>query len=256
MFILCTGKVAKNPYCIPYSNINIFSLEELCYYIFHNIYNVTEEFFMPKLITWLRDEVDHPVLAKKCSEILVTEKPDLKDLVVTVLCTSDYYHEEEIRTVVDIMNNIENLPHYAKTKIKADNYLKYGQYGKAALVYRKLLQSSFAVNFKVEEIGDIMHNLGISHFYVSSFMEAANDFKEAYTKNHNPESANHYLYILLIQEEEELFENEAKSMGFSVDDINELKRKVQHAKSMKKDIVMNEEFIQNCKDNLRKAFAL
>lgn len=258
MFILCTGKVAEKPYSVPYTSTNLYSLEELCYFIYNNIYNITEEFFRRELIIWIRDEIKHQVLAKKCEELMAMDSPDLKDLVVTVLCTSDYYKEEEVRAAVGIIENIVNLPYHLRMKIKSDNYLKYGQYGKAAALYKKLLQGSLAVNFSKEEYGDIMHNLGISHYYISSFRESADDFKEAYIRNHRKESARHYLFVLLLEEEEELFQSEALVMGFSVAEIKELRREFEAAKLPEADggMVFEEHFLEECKEQLRKAFAL
>ncbi len=33
MFIVCKGDLAKVPYVIPVSEVPVYSLEELCYYI-------------------------------------------------------------------------------------------------------------------------------------------------------------------------------------------------------------------------------
>ena len=37
MLILCDGRLAEKPYKMPVTRQNIYSLEELCYYIYHNI---------------------------------------------------------------------------------------------------------------------------------------------------------------------------------------------------------------------------
>ena len=54
MLILCDGRLAEKPYKMPVTRQNIYSLEELCYYIYHNIYTITEEFFQESLADWLR----------------------------------------------------------------------------------------------------------------------------------------------------------------------------------------------------------
>ena len=58
MFILCKGALAKEPYIVPVSEVPVYSLEELCYYMYNNIYSITEEFFDERLVTWLREEVN------------------------------------------------------------------------------------------------------------------------------------------------------------------------------------------------------
>ena len=41
-YILCQVKRAKNPYYISNISTNIYSIEELCYYLYHNIYLLDE----------------------------------------------------------------------------------------------------------------------------------------------------------------------------------------------------------------------
>ena len=176
--ILAKGKIAKKPYELSYLGQNIYSIEELCYVIYHNIYGINEEFFQISLAKWMKEELGLKELAEKLEAMIVGEH-GLKDLVVTTLCGCDYYNEEEIRGIVKVLDEIDHLPSYQKKKIKADNYVRTGHYGKAVMAYRKLLQGPDAISFTPEEYGDILHNEGIAHFYTSSFLEAGEDFRSA-----------------------------------------------------------------------------
>lgn len=216
--ILCKGRVADKPYRMPFTGDRVYSLEELCYYVYHNIYSISEDFFQETLAVWLREQTGHTVLAKKMGNMILAGE-NLKDLVVTLLCGCDYYREEEIRQLVTVIDEIANLPIYKKKKIKADNYLRAGCYGKSLSEYRKLLRGSFAVNFSTEEYGDILHNQGIAHFYTSSFSDAERDFKEAFARNNKKESWEHYLWILLMEGREDDFLAEAARAGWSEDEI-------------------------------------
>lgn len=218
MFILCQGKMAGEPYEMPAAGQKVYSLEELCFYLYNNIYTISEDFFQTSLADWLREETDHPVLAEKIHD-MVENGCKLKDLVVTILCGCDYYREDEIRQLVEVMDGIENLPVYRKNKIKADNLLRAGCYGKSLIEYRKLLHGDFASEFTTEEYGDILHNQGIAHFYTSSFAEAENDFKEAFSRNNKKSSLRHYLWLLLMEEKEQEFEQEAVNLGLSQEEI-------------------------------------
>ena len=150
MFIVCEGKVAEHPYVMPYTGRKVYSLEELCCYLYENIYSINREFFQASLADWLREETDHEALAKKITEE-IAQSAGLKDLVVTILCGCDYYKEEEIRKLIAVMDGIANLPLHKRKKIKADNFLRAGMYGKSLLEYRKLLQGGLAMNFTAGE---------------------------------------------------------------------------------------------------------
>ena len=99
--ILAKGKIAKKPYELSYLGQNIYSIEELCYVIYHNIYGINEEFFQISLAKWMKEELGLKELAEKLEAMIVGEH-GLKDLVVTTLCGCDYYNEEEIRGIVPI----------------------------------------------------------------------------------------------------------------------------------------------------------
>lgn len=254
MFILAKGKVAEQPYEMPYTEKKVYSIEELCYYIYNNIYTINEDFFQLSLVDWLKEDAGLPELADKLS-YMITEEHGLKDLVVTTLCGCDYYQEKEIRQLVRVLDEINNLPVFRKKKIKADNYLRAGRYGKSLLEYRKLLHGSFAVNFSPEEYGDILHNQGIAHFYTSSFAEAKEDFKEAFVRNNKKDSLQHYLWILLMEGEEQQFEAEGISFGLATAEIQAVRLRYQEAMADFRLSEAAENTMDEYKEQMRAAFA-
>lgn len=163
MFILCQGDLAKEPYIIPISEVPVYSLEELCYYMYHNIYTVTEEFFDENLVHWLKGQVHLRTLAMKM-EKLIRKHHNIKDLVVTLLCACDYYKKEEIFSLVEVMEKIANLPPEKKARMKADNYLKAGRYGRSFQEYQSLLHGPLAKELSTKEYGDVLHDQAIAMF--------------------------------------------------------------------------------------------
>ncbi len=254
MFILCKGDLAKEPYIIPITEVPVYSLEEMCYYIYNNIYSVTEEFFDKRLVSWLQEQVHTPTLAKKM-KVLIERGNDIKDLVVTLLCSCDYYKEDEIVKLVTVMEKISNLPSHKKNKMKADNYLNAGKYGKALQEYKKLIHGELAEKFSAEEYGNLLHNQAIAQFHVSSFHEATKGFKEAYDRNHNPASLEQYLYALLMNEQEEEFLKEAVSNDVSMEKMDELKQNYSNAKTENDSLDVANDFVDQCKKELRGSFA-
>ena len=252
MFIRCRGKVADKPFTMPYTGAKVYSLEELCHYIGNNIYTITEDFFTKNLVQWLKDETENETLAKKL-DIMITNGNRLKDLVVTILCACDYYREHEIRELIRIIDGIISLPLHEKKKIMADNYMRAGLYAKSSQAYRKLLNGVYAVNFSPESYGNILHNQGIAHFYTAGFEDAARDFKEAYARNHRPESLHHYLYLLLMLGKTEEFERECIAHGMNNAQLEAIRSPFDEVKASLPEVAPDADLIDKYKEDLRKA---
>jgi hypothetical protein len=50
-YILCQTKKAQRPYFIENISMNIYSIEELCYYLYHNLYLADHTVFNEELCT-------------------------------------------------------------------------------------------------------------------------------------------------------------------------------------------------------------
>lgn len=62
-YILCQTKKAQTPYFIENISTSIYTLEELCYYLYHNLYLVDSSIINEGLCTWISEELDLPRLA-------------------------------------------------------------------------------------------------------------------------------------------------------------------------------------------------
>ena len=61
--LLCSSKRGERPYVIEKNKWKIWSLEELCYYLYQNAYSITEDFFSEELISYLRNELELEALS-------------------------------------------------------------------------------------------------------------------------------------------------------------------------------------------------
>lgn len=237
--ILCTSKQARIPYVFPVSEAKVYTIEELCYYIYHNIYEITVECFNEKLVAWLKNELGMGTIAKKLQNMIEAES-GLKDRVISIMCSCDYYTEEDIKALLHIISDMENMPYHGRMKTKADYLLKYGKYALAKRGYDKILDSGFAVNLSPGEYGDILHNRSMACFYTGAYAEAIQGFKDAHSRNNNPVTLRHYLYALLLNSEKEKFENEILCYEISgeeakqmVDELSEAFVKAENSKEYK-----------------------
>lgn len=208
--ILCSGKKANHPFYFRLTDTKVYTIEELCYYIYENIYVISDELYQYDLVEWLKNEVGMEEISNKLKE-LIDKKNSLKDIVVSILCSADYYTEKEIKDLIQVIDEIELLSPIRKQKIKADNFLKFHNFKQAMIQYKQVLSSKDAAAFTKEEYGDIEHNLGIVFLHTSSYQDAAEHFINAYLRNNNIESLKQYLYALKLSEADEEIEK-AKSL--------------------------------------------
>lgn len=205
--ILCAGKKAKKPYWMPLGNVRLYTVEELCYYLYHNIYAVKEDMFCPELIEWVREELELPKLAEKL-EVLAEQNYSMKDRIVTIFCNCDYYSEKEVRRVVGLLEKLELLSDEQKACMKADNYLQYGKYAKAASIYELLIgNQKIFKKLSEKDKGRVYHNLAVSYINIASYTEAADCFEQAYIIGKDEESLKQYLFAVKLGGMKERYEN-------------------------------------------------
>ena len=63
--LLCSHELASVPYYIENIALNVYSLEEMCCYLKHNIDLVEPSFMDDELIAWIRTELKMPSLADR-----------------------------------------------------------------------------------------------------------------------------------------------------------------------------------------------
>lgn len=207
--ILCTGNMAKRPYLMKATGTNIYTLEELCYYIYHNVETVSEELFQPELIQFIREELGLEARADYLEELL-KKRVGIKDLVVCILCSCDYYDRAEINHLLAEIDVLYRLNGAQRKKRQADFCMRHGQWKEALRMYRNILEGKNFTELTEEEYGDILHNLGVLEAKTGALATAAIKFCEAYERNHREESLKQYLFALKLDKKEEKFQRAVK----------------------------------------------
>lgn len=217
-FILCTGMPAKEPYYFPLTGTNVYSIEELGYYLYQNIYTIQMEDFCEKLFSWIQYDLNMEEFADKCREIR-EKSDDIKDIVVSILCATDYFTKLELEGLIKIIDRINGLSAIEKKKIKADNFLKYGDYENAIAEYEAIVASKESEEFPAETFGNILHNLAVAHVQVKAFERAKEEFKRAYELNHNEETRKELFFLLKLEKQEKEFLKEILNYNLSPEEV-------------------------------------
>jgi hypothetical protein len=202
--ILCSGLRTKRPYSFPTCGIRVYSMEELCYFLYHHVYMIEEELFHASLIEWIGTELKLPERAEKLRQ-LKQKQADAKTLVTVILCSADYYTEYEIKSFLKELDTVMGMPMIKRNSIKASNYLKQQLYREAEAEYERLLETQEAKELSPEDYGDILHNLAVAKLHTTSYCAAADQLEQAYLRNQREESLRQYLFALRLAGSEELY---------------------------------------------------
>lgn len=200
--IQCSSPLALTPYHFRLTDTNVYSMEEVCYYIWHNIYMIQEEVFDREFVMWIEKELHMEETSHKLACLIQNHK-NLKDIVVTICCSCDYYDEEEINALIRLMDEIEQMPAYARKKHKGDTYLACHSYEKALEEYEKVFESDEILHAEKEAYGSIFHNMGVAYSNLAEFRKAAEYFLKAYEQNKKDASLSQGLFALRLSKDVE-----------------------------------------------------
>ena len=206
-FIFCIGNKAKVPYTFTTTGVSVYTMEELCYYLYHNVDTLEEDLSNIQLVTWIRTELGMEERADFLEQ-LVNRHSSLKDIVVSIFCSTDYYTEEEINRLIAEIDSLYDMLPIERKKRHADMLTKFKKYREAGFEYRQIIDDrDFSLLDEVSQ-GDVSHNLGVLTARNGRFQAAAKLFDSAYRKNNNKESLCQYIYCLKLDGDEDAFNRE------------------------------------------------
>lgn len=209
--ILCNGIRTKRPYVFTSTGIHIYSIEELCYYLFNHVYFIDEELLSNSLFDWIGTELKLAERAEKLKQ-LKKQKADLKTIITVIMCSADYYSENEIKELLKRLDDIIGMPPYKRNFIKANRCLKDKQFTEAVMEYERILNAEEAATLTPEEYGDILHNLAVAKIHIADIREASESFCQAYERNHREESLQQYLYTVKLCNSMDIFKEKVQEL--------------------------------------------
>lgn len=218
--ILCEARQAVIPYVFVNTKVEVYSYEELCFYIYNNVALLNREQFQGKLVQWLRSELGMEDLAAAIMEKLSADS-ELVEILVAILSAGSYYESAEIRQFIEKQELVELLPENEKIKLRADSFLMYKRLLKAISLYDDILRQEETIEDK-RLIGDVYHNRGVALAKNMELSKAKLSFLEAYEYNKKKPSLEAYITLRLLEDSPEVVMPEAKTFGMEEADFNRI----------------------------------
>ena len=162
-------------------------------------------------------------------ERLIDDHRNMKDIVVTICCSCDYYDEAEIQEIIKIIDETEHLPGYARKKYKGDNYLSCQSYEKAIEEYERVFESDEILQADASVYGDLFHNMGVAYVNIGEFHKAHELFLKAYEKNGREESLAQCMYALRMSKDVETYKKLLNELEISQESQSRWEKEYQRA---------------------------
>ncbi len=226
--IFCKELKEKTAYLFRISEKRVYTIEELCYYLYHNIYAVSKDIFDEELLYW----IEHCAKEKMISVYLrnaIRTRQSLKDMVRLVMASVDYYTNAEITKLYAIIEEIEHQNPIEAKKTEGDNFLRYKKYISALKAYQEVLyrlNDQEGDDTTKEFKGNVYHNMGTTFASLMNLKASAACFREAYALNKNQTSLEHYLIAIKLLEDKEALNKALSENYFTNNEINDIWKKI------------------------------
>ena len=191
-YILCQTKKAQRPYFIENISMNIYSIEELCYYLYHNLYLADHTVFNEELCNWLRDELELVHLAAKLKQNL-ERNVSVEEMIYPVFKEINYLTYEEMKGFNSRIVTYGKEKAAVRQKRKGDALTENGMYVNAIRVYQKLLEREDLSEQRKGFAASVHYNLGCAYSYLFQMEKAQECFLEAYREEHSKEALKAYI---------------------------------------------------------------
>jgi len=233
--IYCANSIAATPYYIEEASLNVYSLEELSYFMLNNIYLLSTRLMNAELCNWIGRELKQPKLASELLSMVQNNSP-LHIFVGHILNANGYASNKEIKDALAIISTFENKSEAERKKLRADRLMAGGKLVDAMYEYETLLSDEVAKTMSRITEGDVDHNLGCAFAKLFFFEEACRCFDEGYKRNQKKQTLYQLLYSARCAKNKQMFDEYVSKYQVSRADVEEVLQIVSRA-TVKEDIV-------------------
>lgn len=226
-YILCQTKRAQVPYYIENISTNVYSMEELCYYLYHNLYLVDKTIINEGLCTWLEQELRLGALASKLRPHL-GKFADAEDVLYPIFKEINYLTYEELRVLNGQLSRMNAEALAVRKKKKGDCLVENGMYVNAIHVYQELLKDPELETVRAGLTASVYHNLGCTYSYLFQMEKAVECFWNAYESEQSNERLKTYLLAYRSVRTPLEYESRITELSAGEDVQKEIKETLEH----------------------------
>ena len=209
--LICTGRLGEHPYRFPETGTEVYSYEEICYYLSQHMICYLQTLPDEELLLFMKEELGLEKLAKVLSRLNNPERDQMK-YFAALFREGNYFHEEEIRQILDEYRSLKNAPVHKKYKMLGDLMMESHRASAAMECYERALACK---DINDKETGEICHNMGAAKMRLFRFQDAGLYFLKAYQRLEDERSLFYYYASVFLKEGKQRAEEELRNLQVS-----------------------------------------
>lgn len=223
--LLCTKKADK-PYKLPETDINIYCIEELCYYIYNNTYMITTEFFTRELIEFLEKDLGLVSLGQKLKRG-IDYNEHFVDLVMHIMNSCNYYNADEKSQFAKNLEQISNKSPAGRVKARADMLLNSRKYASAIAAYSLILEKN-EISKEEDYYSNIVNNIGIAYVNMFEYEEAIKYFKKAYSMKKKEDYIDNLICAAILEDSDDTIKSIMEEYEITKENFDKYRKVIEY----------------------------
>ena len=219
---LCRIKTADEPFYLENISTNIYSIEELCFFLHENIYLIDETVMNSSLCEWLRDQLGLKKLYRQLTEQL-EKGSGVSGFVTPVFREIGYLSPTQLRAFQEDLARIEVQPEDIRLKLKGDYFVRSEMFGNAVNEYIQILNRQSEGGSRTVFYSQVWNNLGCAFARMFRFEDAADCFKNAWKLVPTKETLRKYVSVLPLYMTQEEYREALVALGADNDLVGRMR---------------------------------
>ena len=177
--ILSTRRV-QTPLYIEELGLAIYTIEELCYYIYHYLEFIDDKFINDEFLGFIGKVREFGGMSDKIIR-WINSGSDLGQILFMIQQDVHYLNGSELNDLKARIDWMRTAAPADRLKKKADLLVTLKKYHQAIIIYDDLLEKERTMGLSLKMKGKLLHNRGVAESRLFMFGEAAESFSLAYS---------------------------------------------------------------------------
>lgn len=204
---LCKTKTARHPFYLESISVNLYTVEELCFFLQHNPFLIDRSLVSTTLTRWIAGELGMPETALKMEQTL-RKKGSLADFILPLFQSIQYLSAPELARFRKTLETLGSVSYSERLKRKGDALAENGKYAEAIRIYHQAMAGS-QKDVKAEQLQSfqavLWYNIGAVKMQLFEYEEGTEAFYESWKLKPEESSALTYLTALRLTLPEEKY---------------------------------------------------